>query len=51
MNEFVKEHHDDSKKEEQERKEINDFLEKPDVSDVFSAFQNSLSYVHKFYAS
>lgn len=51
MNDFVKEHHDDSKKELQERQEINEFLEKPDVSDVFNAFKNSLTYVHKFYAS
>jgi len=26
-------------------------LDKPDVSDVFNAFKNSLTYVHKFYAS
>jgi hypothetical protein len=50
MNEYCKEHHEDVKKEEIERAQINDFLLEPDVSDVFQAFENSLNFVHKFYA-
>jgi hypothetical protein len=51
MEAYIKEHHDDSKKEQEERKEIVGFIEKKPVNDVFTNYEKSLTYMHKFYAS
>jgi len=51
MQEFIKEHHEDIKQDEEERNEINKFVTKPEVEQVFETYKNSLSQMHKFYSS
>jgi len=51
MENYVKEHHDDRKMEEEQRLKINEFLEQPDTQSVFGLYHNSLYYLYKFYAS
>lgn len=51
MENFIKENQQDRVREQEDRKQINEFIKQPDVENVFSLFDKSLKQMYKFYAS
>jgi hypothetical protein len=51
MSKYIKETKPDRDQEKQERKDVQEFLSRPDVDAVFKAYEKPLSILYKFYAS
>lgn len=51
MENFIKDSQQDRLKEQEERKQIKEFLKQPDVENIFALYEKSLKHMFKFYAS
>ena len=52
MEQFMREHHEDRGKEQEERRQINEFLKQPEVEEVLDQkYERALRHMYKFYAS
>lgn len=51
MEDYIKESQVDRDQEKAERRSVHEFIDKPDVSRVFSLYGKSLQHMYKFYAS
>lgn len=51
MNKYIKDTKPDRELEKKERKDVQDFMQRPDVVQVFRTYEKPLQLMYKFYAS